>query len=136
MSDRGVSVWLVEFQQVVRRRHMVRRFTGEPVPQASVDRILANAVRGPSAGFCQGRAFLVLTGPDLPRFWAIAGEATRPSVHAAPLIIVPLSCKRIYIDEYVQRDPSWADESRIPMPFWQASGQAQTTPSGARPKTG
>jgi nitroreductase len=108
----------MDFQDVVRRRRMVRQFTADPVPRHSLDRILANAVRGPSAGFCQGQAFLVLTGDDLPRFWAYAGEATRPSVHAAPLIIVPLSCKRIYIDEYVQRDPSWADESRIPMPFW------------------
>jgi nitroreductase len=93
---------------------MVRRFTSEPVPQPSVDRILASAVRGPSAGFCQGQAFLVLTGQDLPRFWAIAGEATRPSVHAAPLVIVPLSCKRIYIDAYVQKDPSWAAPARDP----------------------
>jgi len=97
---------------------MVRQFTDRPVPQHSLDRILANAVRGPSAGFCQGQAYLVLTGQDLPRFWALAGEATRPAVHAAPLVIVPLSCQRIYIDAYVQQDPSWADESRIPMPFW------------------
>ena len=76
----------------------MRRFTSQPVPQPSVDRILVNAVRGPSAGFCQGQAFLVLTGQGLPRFRAIAGEATRLSVHAAPLVIVPLSCKRIYID--------------------------------------
>jgi nitroreductase len=97
---------------------MVRRFTSEPVPQPSVDRILANAVRGPSAGFCQGQAFLVLTGQDLPRFWAIAGEATYPSVQTAPLVIVPRSCKRIYIDAYAQQDPGWADQSRWPMPFW------------------
>ena len=108
----------MDFQDVVRRRRMVRQFTADPVPQRSLDRILANSVRGPSAGFCQGQAFLVLTGDELPRFWAIAGEATRPSVHTAPLVIIPLSCKRIYIDEYVRRDPSWADESRIPMPFW------------------
>ena len=52
----------MDFQDVVRRRHMVRTFTRQPVPQASVDRILGNAVRGPSAGFSQGQAFLVLSG--------------------------------------------------------------------------
>jgi nitroreductase len=41
----------VEFSEVVRRRHMVRRFTDEPVSAESLDRILRNAVRGPSAGF-------------------------------------------------------------------------------------
>ncbi|MGO8959225.1 MAG: nitroreductase family protein [Streptosporangiaceae bacterium] len=65
----------MEFQDVVRRRRMVREFTCDPVPQHSIDRILANAVRGPSAGFSQGQAFLVLTADDLPRFWAVGGEA-------------------------------------------------------------
>jgi nitroreductase len=45
----------MEFQEVVRHRHMVREFTAEPVAQASLDRTLANSVRGPSAGFSQGR---------------------------------------------------------------------------------
>ena len=54
----------MEFSEVVRRRHMVRRFTDEPVSADSLDRILRNAMRGPSAGFSQGQAFLVLTGED------------------------------------------------------------------------
>jgi nitroreductase len=44
----------MEFQEVVQRRHMVRTFAAEPVPKDVLDRILANAVRGPSAGFSQG----------------------------------------------------------------------------------
>ena len=110
----------MEFQDVVRRRHMVRRFTSEPVPQQSLDRILRNAVRGPSAGFSQGQAFLVLTGDDLPRFWEVAGEATYPSAQAAPLVIVPLSAKRIYLDRYARPDKGWTDrdEARWPVPFW------------------
>ena len=113
---------LMDFQEVVRRRHMVRAFTGAPVPSASIDRILKNAVRGPSAGFCQGHAFLVLSGVQVQTFWAIAGEAAVPSVRTAPLIIVPLSCKRIYIDQYVQNadeGEDWTDESTWwPVPFW------------------
>ena len=34
---------------------MVRRFTGPQVPQQSVERILRNAVRGPSAGIYIGQ---------------------------------------------------------------------------------
>jgi nitroreductase len=79
----------VDFTDVVRRRHMVRQFTDEPIAPESLDRILRNAVRGPSAGFSQGQAFLVLTGPDLKRFWAVADAAAAPSVTAAPLVIVP-----------------------------------------------
>jgi nitroreductase len=111
----------MEFQEVVRRRHMVREFTTEPVSQASQDRILANAVRGPSAGFSQGQAFLVLTGEDdLKRFWDIAGGAAMPSATTAPLVIVPLSCKRVYLDRYAEPDKGWTDrdEARWPVPFW------------------
>ena len=110
----------MEFQEVVRRRHMVRRFTDEPVAPESLERILANAVRGPSAGFSQGQAFLVLTGEDLKRFWPIAGAAASPSVTAAPLVIVPMSSKRVYLDRYALPDKGWTDrdEKRWPVPFW------------------
>jgi len=110
----------MEFQDVVRHRHMVRTFTSEPVPQASVDRILGNAVRGPSAGFSQGQAFLVLSGDDLPKFWAVASEAISASAQTAPLLIVPMSSKRVYLDRYAQPDKGWTDrdEARWPVPFW------------------
>jgi nitroreductase len=110
----------VEFQEVVRLRHMVRDFSEDPVPQTSLDRILANAVRGPSAGFSQGQAFLVLTGDDLKLFWEVAGAAALPSVTAAPLVIVPMSSKRVYLDRYALPDKGWTDrdEARWPVPFW------------------
>src|SRR5487761_1591097 len=99
---------------------MVREFTAEPVQQASLDRILANAGRGPSAGFSQGQAFLVLSGDELKRFWELGSTATLPSVTTAPLVIVPMSCKRVYLDRYARPDKGWTDrdEKRWPVPFW------------------
>jgi nitroreductase len=110
----------MEFQAVVQHRHMVRQFTDEPVSAESLDRILDNAVRGPSAGFSQGQAFLVLTGEDLKRFWEVAGDAAASSVSQAPLIVVPMSVKRVYLDRYAQPDKGWTDrdEKRWPVPFW------------------
>jgi nitroreductase len=111
----------MEFQEVVRRRRMVRTFTGEPVPAAALDRILGNAVRGPSAGFSQGQAFLVLTeAADREKFWGVAGVAVASSAQTAPLVIVPMSCKRVYLDRYAQPDKGWTDrdEERWPVPFW------------------
>jgi len=110
----------MEFQDVVQRRHMVRTFSSEPVSPATLDRILGNALRGPSAGFSQGQSFLVLTGDDLPKFWAVAAGAVDPSAQTAPLVIVPMSCKRVYLDRYAQPDKGWTDrdESRWPVPFW------------------
>jgi nitroreductase len=45
-----------------------------PVPAESLDRILRNAVRGPSAGFSQGQAFLVLGA----LYFGIVPEAVGP----------------------------------------------------------
>lgn len=110
----------MQFQDVVRRRRMVRDFSAEPVSDASVQRLLSNAVRGPSAGFSQGQAFLVLRSDELAAFWEVAGDAVDESVMRAPLVIVPLSCKRVYLDRYAEPDKGWTDrdETRWPVPFW------------------
>jgi nitroreductase len=110
----------MEFQEVVRRRKMIREFRPTPVSGEALHRILDNATRGPSAGFSQGQAFLVLSGDDLPPFWAVAGQAVSETAQTAPLVIVPLSCKRAYIDRYAEPDKGWTDrdEARWPVPFW------------------
>lgn len=55
---------------MLRRRRMVRRYTDQPLAPEIVERVLANALRAPSAGFSQGWAFLALTDPaDRRRFW-------------------------------------------------------------------
>lgn len=118
----------MEFQEVVRRRRMVRNYDPtRPVPDEIRERLLANALRAPSAGFSQGWAFLVLSTPgDRTRFW----EATAESVDdpdpwlrdmmTAPLLIVPLSHKQAYLDRYAWPDKGWADrdEGRWPVPYW------------------
>src|SRR5699024_5423025 len=71
---------VMELDAVSRRRRMVRRSTSEPVGRAAVERMLATAVRPPSAGFSQGWAFLVRDTPgDVARFWT----ATTPPQRAA-----------------------------------------------------
>ncbi len=104
---------------MVRRRRMVRKFDPDrPVPPEVLDRILHNATRGPSAGFSQGQAFLVLEGEALAKFWAMRPKGNE--VSTAPLLIVPLSCKRVYLDRYAEPDKGWTDrdEARWPVPFW------------------
>jgi nitroreductase len=121
----------MEFQDVVRRRRMVRSYDPDrPVDPAVVDRLLGNAVRAPSAGFSQGWAFLVLDTPaDIERFWAATSDgegaertedAWLRGMRTAPLIVVPLSCKEIYLERYAQADKGWTDrdEQRWPVPYW------------------
>ena len=110
----------MEFQDVVRRRRMVRRFTGDQVPDECLRRILRNAVRGPSAGFSQGQAFLVLRGAELERFWTFGAGWTLDSVRTAPVVVVPFAVKDDYLDRYARPDKGWSDrdEGRWPVPFW------------------
>jgi len=117
----------VEFQDVIRKRRMVRNFSADAIPGEVVERLLDHARRAPSAGHTQGWAFLVLDGPEqVGRFWDATFPAPEraafkwPGLFAAPLIIVPLSNKSAYVDRYAEDDKGWTDrdESRWPTPYW------------------
>lgn len=123
----------MEFSEVIRRRKMVRAFTDEPLPEGVTERLLRAANRAPSAGFCQGYSFLVLEGaeqtaPLWDLFYADAAaipdreERERAEVDAlghAPLVIVPLANKDVYLDEYA-RKLGWddRDEAHWAAPYW------------------
>ncbi|HVL27277.1 MAG TPA: nitroreductase family protein [Acidimicrobiales bacterium] len=113
-----------DFQDVLRRRRMVRNFTPEPVPEDVVARLVDNARRGPSAGFTQGVELLVLNGPDeTARYWDVSLPAPErrhfpwPGLLRAPLLIVPWASPRAYRDRYALPDkasapPGWD------VPYW------------------
>jgi nitroreductase len=117
----------MEFQDVVRRRSMVRSYTDEPVDPAIVDRALSNATRAPSAGFSQGWGFLVLDTPeDVRRYWAVTtGEEDEvdgwlAGMSRAPVIVLPCSNKQAYLDRYTEPDKGStpAEQQEWPVPFW------------------
>jgi nitroreductase len=117
----------MDFQDVVRKRRMVRNYAERPVDSSSVERMLTNALHAPSAGFSQGWAFLVLDEPaDLDRFWSATSEdaglpdAWKGGMRTAPLLIVPLSSKTAYLDRYAEPDKGWTDRDphRWPVPYW------------------
>ena len=118
----------MEFQDVVRRRRMVRTYSDEPVDPDVVERILANALHAPSAGFTQGlgvpaaRRPPTSTGSGRP---APRRAPRRPRTRgcagcAAPVVIVPLSNKSAYLGRYAEADKGWTDrdEARWPVPYW------------------
>lgn len=122
----------MEFSEVVRRRHMVRRYDPDrPVPQAALRACLENAVRAPSAGFSQGWDFVVLTSAeDRQRFWTATSEdlddedaspdAWSVGMRTAPAVILCCSDKQAYLDRYAAPDKGWTDrdEARWPVPYW------------------
>jgi nitroreductase len=117
----------MEFQDVVRRRRMVRSYADRSVDPAAVDRMLRNAVRAPNAGFSQGWAFLVLDSRmGVERFWACSSPPTRrpPSrwlsgMRTAPVVIVPMSHERAYRDRYAEPDKASTEVGEEwPVPYW------------------
>ncbi|WP_369254388.1 nitroreductase family protein [Geodermatophilus amargosae] len=122
----------MEFADVVRRRRMVRDYDPDrPVPPEVRERLLAHAIRAPSAGFTQGWAFLVLEwAADRELFWSVTASDALPHppgrdawltrMRRAPLLVVPLSSKDAYLDRYAEPDKGWTDrdEARWPVPYW------------------
>lgn len=118
----------MEFQDVVRKRRMVRNFEERPVPAETLDRILENALHAPSAGFSQGWAFLVLEGREqTQRYWDAVdpergwNKSGWPGMYNAPVLIVPLAHAQAYLERYSQPDKAMAKrqtESDWETPYW------------------
>jgi nitroreductase len=117
----------MEFDEVVRRRRMVRSYDPDrPVPPPVVEKIVKHGLRAPSAGFSQGWSFLVLTSPsERELYWSSTAPPGASSpwldrMRTAPLIVVCLSNKSVYLDRYAEADKGWddRDEAHWPVPYW------------------
>jgi nitroreductase len=113
----------MEYREVLRRRRMVRDYADEPLDPEAVERILASALRAPSAGFSQGWEFLALTEhADRERFWPFVPTslAPAPGLRRAQLVVVAVADKRAYLERYAEPDKGWDDraEERWPVPYW------------------
>lgn len=117
----------MEFDDVVRRRRMVRNYTDAAVDPAAVDRIVAAGRRAPSAGFSQGHAFVVVVAAETRRaIAALAGEQSYvdagfdPWISRAPVLVVLTIREASYHERYREADKTAADGSEIdwPVPYW------------------
>ncbi|MGI8484610.1 MAG: nitroreductase family protein [Thermomicrobiales bacterium] len=117
----------MDFQDVVRKRRMVRHFTPEPVPEATVKRIVSMAQRAPSAGFSQGVVFVAVTDEVMrKRVGEISSEEIYvnagydPFISEAPVQIIVCTSEQVYHDRYNEGDkkPEGEDEINWPIPYW------------------
>jgi len=65
----------VDFREILARRRMVRHYTGEPLSDDVLERIVRTVRRAPSGGFSQGQRLLIVTEPA--RRQRIAASPTR-----------------------------------------------------------
>lgn len=119
----------MDFYATVRSRRMVRNFTSDRVPAATLDRILDAARRAPTAGNCQGVELLVLEGPEqTERFWsctftpdARAGFRWQ-GLFRAPVLVLPIGRPDAYVARYAEADKAatglGAGPEAWPVPYW------------------
>jgi nitroreductase len=127
----------MEFEQVVRKRRIVRHFTPEPVSRESMERILDLARHAPSAGYTQGQSFVVVTDPDKKAALAVlCGEefyveaGWDPWISEAPVLVIPCTSEAAYHRRYNEPDKLNDDGTEIewPVPYWfmDVGGAVQT----------
>jgi nitroreductase len=117
----------MEFQDILRRRRMVRNYLPDAVSQDALERIVRAGRKGPSAGFSQGTSFVIVTDPRLRQ--AIASSCDEeeyvasgfdPWISRAPAHIVVCISEDAYHERY--REPDKVDdegnEITWPVPFW------------------
>jgi nitroreductase len=117
----------MEYQEVLRRRRMVRNYSDEPVSDEVLERVVQAARKAPSAGFTQGTAFVIITDPtvrtavanlcDEPEYVAAGFD---PWISKAPAHIVVCVSEDAYHRRYHEPDKvdDAGHEIDWPVPFW------------------
>ena len=116
--------------ELLKKRRMVRHYTGERVPREALERIAATVRRAPSGGFSQGQRLLVVDDPDLLARIAALGdgdplEGVEPWLETAGAQVFVMTRENDYHDRY-RRDDKLQDGEEIewPVPFWHVDAGA------------
>jgi nitroreductase len=118
----------MDFEEVVRSRHMVRSFTTDPVDSSVLNNCVDLASRSPSAGKTQGWHLVVLENGETERFWKHAFPKERrggfkwPHLFNAPVIAIACCDPHAYLERYAEPDKAktglGGSVENWPTPYW------------------
>ena len=119
----------MDLADVLRRRRSVRSFTEQPVPDGTVEALVAAAVRAPAAGNTHGLAVVALEGPtEVARYWDVALPEHRradfawPGLLRAPVLLVVVCRPGAWVERYAEADKGRAglgsSTDDWPVPYW------------------
>ena len=117
----------MEFDEVIRKRRMVRNYAPDPVPPETLDRIVDAGLSGPSAGYSQGVRFVIVTDEGTRNAIAALADEEEyvaagfdPWISTAPAHVVITVSESIYRERYREPDKLGPDGTEIdwPVPYW------------------
>jgi FMN reductase [NAD(P)H] len=124
---------MMDFEEILRRRKMVRNYTDEPVGREAVERIVTRGRRASSGGFSQGVRFVVVTDAETRgKIAELADEpyyverGHEPWISRAPVHVVVAMREDDYHDRYREPDKLEDGEEiewRVPW-WWVDAGKA------------
>ncbi|HEY6378331.1 MAG TPA: nitroreductase family protein [Candidatus Dormibacteraeota bacterium] len=121
----------MDFEEVVRRQRIVRRFERTPVAREVLGRIARAAQRAPTAGFSQGQRLVIVTDePTRRRVGAAVGEDYYISdgfgdwISACAAQFVPCVSETIYRERYREPD-KLAEDQRMGHPTADAASEPE-----------
>jgi FMN reductase [NAD(P)H] len=118
----------VDFNDLLKRRRMVRHYDSAPIPRETLARIVRTVRRAPSGGFSQGQRLVVVT--DAATRARIAevlhedewvAQGREPWMSVAPAHVVVCTREQDYHDRYNEADKlavTGGVEIEWPAPFW------------------
>jgi nitroreductase len=124
----------VPFRDVLAGRRMCRDYLADPIDPAALERVLAAAFRGPSAGNTEALDLVVLTGASVGHYWDVTLPPERragfrwPGLLRAPVLVVPVVEPAAYVARYGREDKSGTglgdSVDAWPVPYWFVDGGA------------
>ena len=133
-TDGGPPSFDASFAGVLAGRRMCRDYLADPVPDSVLQRVLAAAFRGPSAGNTHALDLVVLTGDDTARHWDLTlADGQRddfpwPGLLLAPVLVEVIVDPGAYVERYGRADKARTGLGAGPdawdVPFWFVDGGA------------
>jgi nitroreductase len=126
-ADHGAYSRAVEFEELLRRRRMVRGYEPKAIPRETLERIARTIRRAPSGGFSQGQRLIVVTDPEMrKRIAEASGEDYYVEqgfgrwISGAPALVVVCVREEDYHERYREPDKldDVGDEIEWPVPYW------------------
>lgn len=117
----------MDFEDVIRKRRMVRNYRPDPVPGEILGRIVDAGLRAPSAGNSQGLGFVIVTEAGTRLTIASLADEKQyvsrgfdPWISRAPAHIVITVSEELYRERYREPDKLGPDGQEMdwPVPYW------------------